>query len=84
MGRLISRTNTKYDAMIQWHTQVAIITTNIKVKIYFTLPELSAAKTVTWKCHVDDYAKVRYGMILGRYLLIDLVLNLRLSRYRIM
>ena len=69
---------------MKWHTQAVNSTTKLKVKIYFTLPELSATKTVTWKCHVDDYAKVRYGMILGRYLLIDLVLNLRLSRYRIM
>ena len=70
--------------MIQWNKQAGSITTNIKVKIYFTLPELSATKTVTWKCHVDDYAKVRYGMILGRYLLTALVLNMRLSCHRIM
>ena len=31
------------------------------------------------KCHVDDSAKGRYDMILGRDLLTELVLNLKLS-----
>ena len=51
------------------HMQVGNITTNIKVKADFTLPILSATNFVTWKCHVDDYDKVRYDMILGRDLL---------------
>ena len=51
------------------HTKVGYITTNIKVKADFTLPILSATNFVTWKCHVDDSAKVRYDMILGQYLL---------------
>ena len=63
--------------MIQWHTQAVSITTNIGVKIYFTLPELSATKTVMWNYHVDDSAKGLYAMILGRYLLTYLGLNLK-------
>ena len=33
---------------MQQHTRVGDITTNLKVKIDFTLPEFSATKTVTW------------------------------------
>ena len=48
---------------MQWNTQAGNITTNLKVKVYFTLPELNATNIVTWKCHVDDYAKGIYNMI---------------------
>ena len=61
---------------MQRHTQAGSITNNLKFKIDFTLPELSAIKIVTWNCHVDDSAKGRYYMILGRYLLTALGLNL--------
>ena len=54
----------KYTSM-QWHTQAVKITTNLKVKVDFTLPALSAMNVVTYKCHVDDSAKGRYYMILG-------------------
>ena len=69
MIRLISKLNPKEDAMVLCHKQAANITTNLKVKTYFTLPEFSTTKILIWDCHVDDYAKVRYAMILGRYLL---------------
>ena len=46
--------------------QEVSITTNVKVKIYFTLPELSATKIVTWTYLVDDSAEGRYYMILKR------------------
>ena len=46
------------------------LTNNQKVKTDFTLPEFSATKIVTWNFHVDDSAKNRYNMILGRHLLI--------------
>ena len=61
------------------HTKVGNITTNIKVKVDFTLPILSATYFVTWNCHVDDSAKVRYDMILGRVLLIEFEFNSKLS-----
>ena len=64
---------------MQWHTQAGNITTNIKVKVYFTLPKLSATKMVTWNCHEDESDKDTYSMILGRYLSEYLVFNLKLS-----
>ena len=58
----------KQSYVIQWLTQVGKITTNLKVKIDVTLPEFSAMKIAMWNFHVDDSAKVRYYMILGRNL----------------
>ena len=53
--------------MVQCHIKAVSITNNLKLKIDFTLPELSATKIVTWNCYVYDYAKGRYDiMILGR------------------
>ena len=66
---------------MQWHTQAGKITNNLKVKIDFTSPELRATKTVTWNCHVDDSAKIRYDMILGRDILTALGLNLKFSEH---
>ena len=61
---------------MQWNTQAGDITTNIKVNVDFTLPILSATNVVTWKFHVDDCAKGKYNMILGRDILTELGLNL--------
>ena len=57
------------------------IITNLKVKIDFTSPELSAMKIVTWDFQVDDSAKGRYGMILGIDLLKPLGLNQKFSEH---
>ena len=81
MRRLISKLNPKKDAGMQCHTEVGNITTNFKVKIYFTLPELSVMKTVTRNFHVDDSDKGRYDMILGIDLLIALLLNIKLYEH---
>ena len=69
MVRLVKKLGLEKDAPVRWSTQAGNITSNIKVKVDFTLPELSATKFVTWNCHVDDSAKGRYDMILGRDLL---------------
>ena len=61
---------------MQWHIQAYNTTTNLKGKVRFTLPALIATNAVTWKCHVDDSAKGRYYMILGRDILTELGLNL--------
>ena len=50
---------------MQWNTQEGNININIMVKIDFTLPELSASKTVMWNFHVDESTKKRYDTILG-------------------
>ena len=70
MLRLVKILGLEQDSPMQWNTQVGNITTNLKVKIDFTLPALSATNVVTWNCHVDDSSKGRYDMILGRDLLI--------------
>ena len=79
MGRLVNNLGLEEYASMQWNTQAENITTNLKVKIYLTLPALSATNVVTWNCHVDDSAKDRYNMILGQYLLTELSLNLKSS-----
>ena len=49
IGRLVEKLHPdKYDVM-QWNTQSGNITTNVKVKVYFTLPVLSSTNVVTWK-----------------------------------
>ena len=70
MGSLGEKLKLEKYSVIQWRTQVGHITTNLRVKVYFTLPALSATNVVTWKCHVDDSAKDRHFMIFGRDLLI--------------
>ena len=77
MGRLVEKLSPEKDAPMQCHTQAGNITTGLKVKIDFTLPTLSATDAVTWGFHVDDSDKGGSDIILGRYLLIELVLNLK-------
>ena len=67
--------------VMQCHTQTNNITTNLKVQIDFTLPELSEKIIVTCDFHVDDSAKGRYDMILGRYILKALGFNVKLSEH---
>ena len=45
----------------------------------FTLPEFRAMNDVTWKWHVDDFAKGRYNTILGRDILTEIWLNVKSS-----
>ena len=56
---------------MQCNTEAGKITTNINVKIDFTLPKISATNVVTWNFHVDESTKGRYDMILGRDILIE-------------
>ena len=57
------------DTLMQWNTQAGNITTDFKVKIYFTLPTLIVTNVATWTYHVNESAEGRYYMILGRYIL---------------
>ena len=63
INRLTTKLFPKEDTVVQRHTQVGNITTNLKVKKYFTLPRLSASKTMAYNFHVDDYDMGRYDMI---------------------
>ena len=54
---------------MQWNTQAGDIITILKLKVDFTLPVIITTNGMTWKCHVDDFAKGRCDIILGRYLL---------------
>ena len=60
---------------MQWHTQGGNITTNLKFKIDFTLPELSAKKIVRCGFHVGESSKGWYDMILDQYIVTESVLN---------
>ena len=42
MGRLVGKLYPEEYALMQWNTQSGNITTNLKIKIYFTLPTLIA------------------------------------------
>ena len=52
--------------MIKWRTQAGNLTINMKVKLYFTLPEFSANKFVMWEFRLYPSTKIRYTMILDR------------------
>ena len=54
--------------MAQFKTQAENITTDQKLKIYFTLPEFSPTKIVTWNFHVDASTNSKYDIVLRRYL----------------
>ena len=45
--KLLTKLNPKEEYMMQWHTQAGNITTSLRVKICFNLPELSLTKIVT-------------------------------------
>ena len=68
---------------MQWHKQAGNITTSLKFKVNSALPTLSAINFVTCKYNVDDSYNGRNNMILGRYLLTSLGLNLTSSEHAI-
>ena len=66
--RIVVKLHPEKYAVMQWHTQAVNITTNLKVKVDFILLTLGAMNVVKWYYHVDDSAKDRYDIILGRYI----------------
>ena len=72
LGILVEKLYPGKDAQMQWHTHVGNITTYLMIKLDFTLTTHSATNAVTWICHVDESAKGRYNMILGRDILTEL------------
>ena len=77
--KLTSKIKWKERAETNWETEHRNFITSKRVKIDFCLPDFSATKIVTWKCHVEKSTKGRYNMILGRDLLISLGLDLKFS-----
>ena len=78
-GKLTSKLKTKETAENTWETQSETFTASNKVNINFCLPDFSATNIVTWKFHIDESTNSRYYIILGRYLLTALVLDLKFS-----
>ena len=76
LRRLITKLKTKEDSVLQRKTQAGNLTTNLKVKTDFILPGFSATKILTWEFHVGNSTKGGYDMILSRYLLTSLGLNI--------
>ena len=56
---------------MKWKKQAGNITTNLKVKIDFTLTTLSTTNDMILNFRVDDYANGRYYMILGKNILTE-------------
>ena len=54
IGRLVTKLAPEKDALMHWNTKARNITTNLKVKVDFTLPVLSTTDVVTWKCHMYE------------------------------
>ena len=79
MGRLVKNIYLEKYYMMQLHTQAGNITSDLKFKLDFALPALSTENVVTCKCYADDSAEGRYDIILGRYILTELGLNLKFS-----
>ena len=57
IGRLVKTLKLEKYAVTQLHTQAGNIITNLKVKLYFTLPTLISMYIMAWKFHVDDSTK---------------------------
>ena len=77
MGKLTSKLKTKEAEKTTQENQAGKFATSKKLNVDFCLPEFSATNIVTWKCHVDKSTNGRYDMILGRYLLTALGLNIK-------
>ena len=48
VGRIVKKLNPGKYAVMQWNTHAVNITTNLKVKLDFTLPALRAVNIMTW------------------------------------
>ena len=79
MGKLTEKTKPKHSTETTWETQSGKFTKSKKVNVEFYLPEFGATKIVTWKCHIAKSKNSMYDMILGRYLLTTLGLDIKLS-----
>ena len=72
MGKLTEKLKPESSTETTWENQAGKFTTSTNVNV-----EFGATKIVTWKCHVAKSANSRYDMILGRYLLTALGLDIK-------
>ena len=77
-GKMTSKINLDRGIATTWNIRVGNFTTTENVKIDFFLPEFSAMKTLTWKCHIDNSTEIRCGIILGVYLLTSLGVDIKI------
>ena len=70
---------TKY-SVTQCQTQRGDLRTAHKIKESFCIPEFSTENIMSWEFHVDDFAEISYFIILSRYLLTSLVINLKFPK----
>ena len=66
--------------MAQCKTQEGNIKNNQKVKLYFALSQFSTINIVVLNHHVYKSAKIRYNVILGKYILLSLLLYLKYNK----
>ena len=67
MGKLTSNLKQKQTSGTMRENQFKKFTTSKNVNVNFCLPEFSATKIVTWKCHVSESTIGIYDMIIRRY-----------------
>ena len=79
MGKLTGKFKPKNSIETTWETQEGKFITSENVNVDFYLSEFGATKIVTWRCHIARSANSRYDMILGRYLLTTLGLDIEFS-----
>ena len=63
--------------MLKWKIKADNITNHHNIRIDFTLTEFIETHNLTWRFHVYESAKSRYHMIIRRYILTALELNLQ-------
>ena len=64
-------------------TKARKFTTNKKLTVNLCLPDFSAMKIVTWEIIVGGSSEICYDMVLGRYLLMDLFIDIKFSKHTI-
>jgi Aspartyl protease len=76
---VVNRLRIKPDQATVWNTAGGKMSTHGKVRVTFTLPELSPSASVDTTVHVHDRHLSQYNMIIGRYLLKDLGIDVLFS-----
>ena len=84
LGKHTEKIRNKKTQTIKLITQGGDFLTTHTTNIEILLATLDARKSATWKFHVDDSQKyARYDMIIGRYLLSELQIDLQFSHFMI-